>query len=174
MIGAQVARRKNAKRQNPRMPLSRSETMARVRSKNTTTEMQVRRALHKAGLRYRLHAKELPGTPDIIFRRQRVAVFVHGCFWHQHPGCPRARRPSTHREYWEPKFQRNMQRDAKAEADLKAKGWTVFVIWECEETDASIMPLLALFDEVKTVDKKISGCNTNLARKRNHCVHRDV
>lgn len=113
------------------MGLTRSETMARVRSKDTTPEMRLRRALHSRGLRYRLHAHELPGKPDIVFRRQKVAIFVHGCFWHSHPGCSRARIPSSRQEYWIPKLDRNKARDSRVQAELRDMGWTVIVVWEC-------------------------------------------
>ncbi|EPR17531.1 Fis family transcriptional regulator [Sphingobium indicum IP26] len=114
------------------MALSRSETMARVPSKNTTPEMRVRRVLHARGLRYRLHARDLPGRPDLVFRKAKVAVFVHGCFWHSHPGCSRARIPSSRQDYWIPKLERNVKRDAQVQVELIDAGWTVVVVWECE------------------------------------------
>ncbi len=113
------------------MTLTRSETMARVKSKHTAPELAVRRALHRAGLRYRLHC-DLPGRPDLVFAGRRAIVFVHGCFWHSHPGCPRARLPATRQDYWLPKLARNAQRDRLAEQALTAAGWRVHVIWECE------------------------------------------
>jgi DNA mismatch endonuclease, patch repair protein len=113
---------------------ARSRLMARVRSKGTGLEMRVRRALHATGLRYRLHDKALPGTPDIVFRRHMVAVEVRGCFWHQHgdPACPGARLPKGRQDYWLPKLRRNAERDEKNEAELRGLGWKVVVIWECE------------------------------------------
>lgn len=105
--------------------------MARVRSKNTSPEMRLRKVLWSRGLRYRLHSNDLPGKPDIYFRRAGLAVFVHGCFWHSHSGCSRARVPSTGQEYWIPKLQRNVQRDARVQAELRKMGWTVFIAWEC-------------------------------------------
>lgn len=114
------------------MGLTRSETMARVPSKDTSPELRLRRALWSCGLRYRLHARDLPGKPDIVFRRRKVAIFVHGCFWHSHPGCPRARIPSTRRDYWVPKLKRNADRDARVQGELRAAGWTVIIVWECE------------------------------------------
>lgn len=105
--------------------------MARVRAKDTKPELALRRALHAAGLRFRLHAKELPGRPDVVFRPAKLAIFVHGCFWHGH-GCARAREPATRREYWGPKLAANRARDARDEAALRAAGWTVLTLWECE------------------------------------------
>jgi DNA mismatch endonuclease (patch repair protein) len=118
---------------------SRSAQMALVRSRDTKPELLVRRALHAAGLRYRLHAKDMPGKPDIVFRRQKVAVFVHGCFWHRHddPNCKLARLPKSRREFWEPKLLGNRQRDIRNTATLVQAGWRVVVIWECDLTKAS-------------------------------------
>ncbi len=110
-----------------RTPAQRSETMRRVRAKDTSCEMLLRRELHRRGLRYRLHTK-LPGKPDLVFASARVAVFVDGCFWH---GCPKHFRiPATNREYWERKIARNRERDAAATASLRQEGWTVIRIWE--------------------------------------------
>lgn len=108
--------------------------MARIKSKDTTPEMAVRRALHAAGLRYRLHTKGLPGKPDLVFPSRRLAVFVHGCFWHAHsdPSCPETHTPKSRTEYWNPKLAGNVARDAKHSAALEAQGWTVLTIWECE------------------------------------------
>ena len=106
--------------------------MARVKSKDTAPELAVRRALHAAGLRYRLHRADLPGKPDVVLAGRRAAVFVHGCFWHSHPGCGRARTPSTRQEYWLPKLARNRERDTANERALREAGWRVVVIWECE------------------------------------------
>ena len=122
--------------------LSRSETMARVKSTDTTPEMIVRKAVHAAGLRCRLHRSDLPGTPDIVFPSRKVAVLVHGCFWHSHVGCPRARIPSTRRDYWVPKLARNAARDAANAEALRAAGWRVIAVWECELKDPSRLPSL--------------------------------
>jgi DNA mismatch endonuclease (patch repair protein) len=113
-------------------PAARSRLMAGIKSKNTAPELQVRRALHGAGLRYRLHRRDLPGHPDLAFSRARVAVLVHGCFWHRHSGCSRAYVPASNRDYWEPKFRRTVERDAEAVSALKKLGWVAVVIWECE------------------------------------------
>ena len=111
------------------------QRMSRVGSKDTKPEMTVRRTAHALGYRYRLHAKDLPGSPDLVFRSRKKAVFVHGCYWHRHPGCKRASTPSTRREYWQAKFDRNVARDAAAEAALREAGWDVLVVWECETKD---------------------------------------
>ena len=106
--------------------------MRAVAQKNTKPELRVRRRLHALGYRFRLHRRDLPGTPDIVLPRHKVVILVHGCFWHQHPGCRRAARPHTRQSYWLPKLDRNVARDAKAVASLKALGWRVLVLWECE------------------------------------------
>ncbi len=105
--------------------------MGRVHSKNTTTEMNVRRRLHAAGFRYRLHAAKLPGKPDIVFPSRRLVVFVHGCLWHWH-GCKRSRMPAANRAYWEKKISGNVERDAVHASALGQAGWRVEAIWECE------------------------------------------
>ncbi len=105
--------------------------MARVRGKDTAPEMRVRRIAHRMGLRFRLHRKDLPGRPDLVFPKHRLAVFVHGCFWHRHPGCRRASTPSTRAEFWQAKFDGNVARDARQQEALEAMGWKVLVLWEC-------------------------------------------
>src|SRR6266702_259826 len=112
----------------------RSWTMAQVRSKNTKPEMAVRKAAHALGLRFRLHRKDLPGTPDLGFPARQTAVFVHGCFWHRHD-CVRATTPGSNVDYWEAKFDRNVRRDAHNVADLRKLGWRCVRIWECETKD---------------------------------------
>ena len=106
--------------------------MRRIKAQDTKPEMMVRRLLHSLGYRYRLHAKELPGKPDIVFRRRKRAIFVHGCFWHQHEQCREGRLPGTRPEYWIPKLSRNVERDRDNSAQLVQKGWQVLTIWECE------------------------------------------
>lgn len=110
----------------------RSKIMQSVSSKNTKPELLVRSLLHHMGLRFRLHRKSLPGSPDIVLPKYRTVVFVHGCFWHRHPGCRYASIPRTRQEFWLPKFDANVQRDAKKEAQLQELGWRVLVVWECE------------------------------------------
>ncbi len=106
--------------------------MSRIRSKDTAPELTVRRLLSGAGHRYRLHRKDLPGKPDIVFVSRRKAIFVHGCFWHQHPRCRLAAKPKSNRGYWGPKLRRNRERDARARRELRGIGWESLVLWECE------------------------------------------
>lgn len=110
----------------------RSWNMSRIRARNTGPEMQLRSLLHRAGFRFRLHAKQLPGRPDVVLPRYRSAIFVHGCFWHRHPGCRNATTPSTRREFWQEKFNGNVSRDARNRVALEVAGWTVLTVWECE------------------------------------------
>ena len=112
-----------------------SEMMSRVKSRDTGAEMQVRRLLHSLGYRYRLHKKDLPGRPDLVFLSRRKAIFVHGCFWHQHNGCPKAKRPKTNTRFWHDKLNRNIDRDRENQKDLEKAGWDVFVAWECNIKD---------------------------------------
>jgi DNA mismatch endonuclease (patch repair protein) len=113
--------------------------MRAVKSKDTTPEMRVRRLAHALGYRYRLHCRDVAGTPDLVFGRRRKAVFVHGCFWHGH-GCPRgARAPKTNADYWAGKIRRNRERDAANLAALAADGWRALVVWECETRDAGAL-----------------------------------
>lgn len=111
--------------------------MARVRQKNTAPELRLRAELHRLGLRYRLHSKSLPGTPDLAFRRHAAVVFIHGCFWHGHT-CRAGRLPSTNVAYWSAKIVGNRKRDARKEAELRREGWKVFVVWECEIKGAAL------------------------------------
>lgn len=113
-------------------PAQRSGNMARIRAKHTLPEVRVRRAAHALGYRFRLHRRDLPGTPDLVFPKHCLAMFVHGCFWHQHSGCRRAVLPLTRREYWLPKLARNQERDHVARKALEAAGWRVSELWECE------------------------------------------
>ena len=116
---------------------TRSSVMRSVKSKNTGAEMVVRRLLHAAGFRYRLHRKDLPGKPDIVFPGRRKVIFVHGCFWHQHPNCHFADRPASNVNYWNTKLDRNVTRDTQNIAALKEQGWNVYVVWECKVRDTS-------------------------------------
>jgi DNA mismatch endonuclease (patch repair protein) len=115
-----------------RAPISRSENMRRVRAKDTKPELLLRRTLFARGKRFRLHAKELPGKPDLVFRKARVAVFIHGCFWHQHENCIQASTPKTNRDYWVPKLAKNVERDARSRDELEKLGFRTAVLWECE------------------------------------------
>lgn len=114
----------------------RSANMARIRSKDTKPEMVVRKLVHSMGYRYQLHRQDLPGKPDLVFGPRKKVIFVHGCFWHQHD-CREGRIPDSRREYWEPKLLGNVERDRQAISALKADGWDVLVIWECEIKDKS-------------------------------------
>ncbi len=110
----------------------RSNNMRRIRSKDTAPELVVRRMVHSLGFRFRLHSKDLPGRPDLVFARLKSVILVHGCFWHSHPGCKETHVPKTRQEYWRPKLEGNRTRDAANKAKLKRLGWRVLVVWECE------------------------------------------
>lgn len=110
----------------------RSEVMARVRSKDTKPEVQVRRLVHSLGYRFRLHCTDLPGHPDIVFRGIRKVIFVNGCFWHRHAGCALARLPKSRLDFWLPKLENNRKRDQRVRRALYRDGWKVMIIWECQ------------------------------------------
>lgn len=116
---------------------NRSENMRRIKGRNTTPELVVRRLAHMMGYRFRLHRRDLPGKPDLVFGPRRKVIFVHGCFWHQHQECRSGRIPGSNIGYWAPKLRRNQERDAAAQTALAALGWDVMVIWECEAKDQS-------------------------------------
>jgi len=109
--------------------------MSGIRAKDTKPEMTVRRMLFAAGLRFRLHRKDLPGTPDIVLPGRKVAIFVNGCFWHQHEHCRLAKLPATNREFWRHKLERNMERDQESVSALLEAGWRVLTVWECAVRD---------------------------------------
>jgi DNA mismatch endonuclease (patch repair protein) len=119
--------------------------MALIKHKDTKPELCVRQFLHAAGLRYRLHIKQLPGKPDIVFPGRRAVVFVHGCFWHRHsdPTCKLARLPKTRLDFWQPKLDGNAERDHRNVTALEAAGWRVFTVWECQTRDFSRLTALA-------------------------------
>lgn len=120
-----------------------SRRMADVRQKDTTPELAVRRALTMLGLRYRVRNRDLPGSPDIANRTRKWAVFVHGCFWHRHPGCVRSTTPKRNRAFWKKKFEANVARDARAVAALRERGFRVVTVWECEtEIEATLLSRL--------------------------------
>lgn len=112
--------------------VTRSRMMAGIRGGNTLPELAVRRHLHGRGFRFRLHVRDLPGRPDIVLPKYRAAIFVHGCFWHRHPGCRFATTPATRRAFWQAKFRENVERDHRQQRTLRSAGWRVLVIWECE------------------------------------------
>ena len=115
----------------------RSRQMGRIKGKNTKPELRVRKLIHRAGHRYRLHRKELPGKPDLVFPSKRKVIFVHGCFWHAHskPTCKKARIPKTNQNFWRDKFAANAARDRRNVEILAEMGWKVLTLWECELTD---------------------------------------
>lgn len=117
----------------------RSEIMGRIRSTDTRAELAVRSLLHRAGFRFRLHSKSLPGKPDIVLPRRKTVIFVHGCLWHGHENCRRGRRPKSNIEYWNRKIDRNLSRDAANAELLKALGWKRIVVWECELRDVDAL-----------------------------------
>ena len=111
---------------------ARSSNMRKVGAKHTEPEIRFRQIAHRMGLRFRLHRRDLPGSPDVVFSRFRLVVFVHGCFWHRHEACSRASTPATRRDFWSDKFAKNIARDKRQEAELIERGWRVLIIWECE------------------------------------------
>lgn len=136
--------------------------MSRIRSANTRPEIAVRKLLHALGYRFRLHRRDLPGKPDIVLPKYRLAIFVHGCFWHQHRGCRLASKPKTRRDYWGPKLAGNVRRDEAAAKALKVLGWTVAVIWECDVRKKET--LLTVVQAALTS----AGSSTPLARVARH------
>jgi len=133
---------------------TRSRMMSGIRGRNTKPELIVRSYLHRAGLRFRLHAK-LPGKPDLVLPRHRTAVFVHGCFWHRHEGCRYATTPASNVEFWQEKFAGNVRRDARAKQQLEELGWHVQVIWACQLNDRELDKLAA------TIRKKAAKGDRN-------------
>ena len=117
-------------------PAARSERMSRIRGQDTAPELALRRSLHAAGLRYRLHVPGMPGKPDLVFPRWRTVVFVHGCFWHQHQPCKIAKVPRSNTAFWLTKFEANKRRDARVARALRALGWRVLVVRECQLSTA--------------------------------------
>ena len=113
----------------------RSMNMSQIRGRDTKPERVVRSLLHCHGYRFRIHRKDLPGTPDIVFPGRRKVILVHGCFWHRHPGCRFAYNPKSNEAFWQQKFCANVDRDTVAQAQLEARGWKVLVVWECETKD---------------------------------------
>ncbi|WP_338141272.1 very short patch repair endonuclease [Agrobacterium tumefaciens] len=133
----QITKPSAKRRRMPETSPERSWVMSRVGHKDTKPEMIVRRLVHGMGYRYRLHRKNLPGSPDLVFPSRKKVVFVHGCFWHAHADqhCKLSRPPKTRLDYWEPKLARNKERDSATEQKLKLEGWGVLVVWECQLRD---------------------------------------
>jgi len=131
--------------------------MSRIRGKHTRPELVVRRMAHQMGLRFRLHRKDLPGTPDLVFPSRKIAAFVHGCFWHRHPGCRRASGTRTRSDYWQSKFERNVARDREVKQQLEESGWRVVTFWECETR------------HTEAVSKQLEQiANSHVIKKRDH------
>ncbi len=136
--------------------------MGRVGGKNTKPEILVRKALHSAGFRFRLHRRDLPGRPDIVLPRLKTAVFVHGCFWHRHEGCKLSTNPKTRVEFWQGKFDANVARDRGNEEALSGLGWKVVTIWECQTRNAE--NLTVLLSEALRADESVSLSFQNTSR----------
>lgn len=114
-------------------PEARSRMMSGIRGKNTKPEVAIRSVLHRLGFRFRLHARELPGRPDIVLRKHKALIFVNGCFWHRHAGCRLTTTPASNAAFWETKFARNVERDRQNYDLLRAAGWRIAIVWECEQ-----------------------------------------
>lgn len=115
----------------------RRRCMSRVKNRHTKPELIVRSTLHRLGYRFRLHRRDLPGSPDVVFPGRRKVIFVHGCFWHRHPGCKAAGMPTTRAEFWKKKFDVNVSRDLEKIKSLEADNWATLIIWSCETKDAA-------------------------------------
>ena len=118
-------------------PEERSERMSRIRGKDSNPEMKLRRLIHGMGFRYRLHVRNLPGKPDLVFPRRRAVIFMHGCFWHRHEGCKLARLPKSKISFWKEKLETNRQRDLLNQELLREQGWHILVVWECQLNDTA-------------------------------------
>jgi DNA mismatch endonuclease (patch repair protein) len=157
-------------------PATRSRMMAGIRGKDTTPELTLRRALHGAGFRFRLHAKELPGRPDLVLTRWRAVVQVHGCFWHRHRGCRYATSPATRPEFWTEKFAGNVERDTRNHAALRGLGWRVATVWECalsrDRLAGTVSDLTEWIrngdDEIEVGIVETGVCNAVTARSQAH------
>lgn len=142
---------------------TRSRMMSGIRSKDTQPEILVRKYLHSQGFRFRLHTRKLPGTPDLVLPKYKVAIFVHGCFWHRHEGCRYATTPASNAERWKLKFDANIERDARKSSMLRAAGWRVIVVWECELRRAAAERLERLVDEIREVSHAGTAPDIDLA-----------
>ena len=125
-------------------PPERSALMSKIRNRDTAPEILVRKTIHGMGLRFRKNVRGLPGTPDVVLKRWKTVVLVHGCFWHRHTGCKRAYNPRTRSDFWQSKFSQNVERDKHTMARLQALGWTVVVVWECQAREATLVRQLIL------------------------------
>jgi DNA mismatch endonuclease (patch repair protein) len=120
-------------------PAKRSDVMRKIKNKNTKPELAVRSLSHRLGFRFRLHRNDLPGKPDMVFPKYQLCLFVHGCFWHQHPGCKYAYQPKSRPEFWSSKLRKNVLRDGKVQQELITRGWKIGVIWECETKNLDLL-----------------------------------
>jgi DNA mismatch endonuclease, patch repair protein len=120
-------------------PEQRSRNMSRVKGRDTKPEKVVRSLLHGMGYRFRLHRRDLPGRPDVVLPKHKKAVFIHGCFWHGHEGCPRAARPTTNADFWNKKIDSNIRRDAAAQQGLTTLGWKYLIVWQCQMRDLTAL-----------------------------------
>lgn len=122
----------------------RSRMMSAIGARDTSPEMKVRRMLHRHGFRFRLHRKDLPGKPDLVLARYKLCIFVHGCFWHRHPGCKFATTPKSREDFWQAKFAQNVARDSRNKTRLLDDGWRVFELWECGSRgpESNLTPIL--------------------------------
>jgi len=143
---------------------TRSRNMSRIRSRNTRPELKVRRILHKLGYRFRLHRKDLPGRPDVVLPKHRVAIFINGCFWHRHVGCREASRPKSNTLYWETKLNRNVERDSRNHELLGIQNWKVVIFWECEleKDDCALLVQKRLAETSSISIAKAAGIPNNL------------
>ncbi len=136
---------------------TRSRMMSGIQGKNTKPELLVRKYLHCKGLRFRLHAKKLPGKPDLVFSKHKAVVFVHGCFWHSHPRCKFAAVPASNVDFWKQKLDANRERDQRNKRELKALGWRVLTVWECQLDERHLSGLVG---KIKAEDKGINAEST--------------
>lgn len=138
-------------------PEQRHKCMAAIKGKNTKPEMIVRRFLHSAGYRYGLHNKKLPGKPDIVLRKYKTVIFIHGCFWHGHEGCKFSHLPKSNFNYWEQKINHNKERDLNSKLELVKEGWKVITIWECDLRDRNKREsvLYSLLNQLKSIKNQI-------------------
>jgi DNA mismatch endonuclease, patch repair protein len=143
-------------------PEQRRLNMSRIRGRDTKPEMLIRRGLHSRGLRYRLHDRSLPGRPDLVFPKYRTAVFVHGCFWHEH-GCLLSKVPRTREEFWRDKLTRNVIRDKLAIHRLRQEGWRVLVVWECAFRGSWALEVASVLDQAAEYVRNGSGDYLELA-----------
>lgn len=151
---------------------TRSRMMSRIRDRDTKPELIIRRYLHRHGLRYRLHVRDLPGAPDIVLPRHGAVVFAHGCFWHQHPGCRFAYQPKSNVEFWRKKLSGNVERDARTEAALRGMGWRVFTAWECRLGNVELDELRQAVVGLSAPEDRIPDARSLRRQNRAHALSR--